>query len=112
HKSYLRHAQFLWHNVIYDNGTALAIEAAQMGVRTLSADYPQMRYLCATFGINALFFPAFDATRSAAALKEMEIQTADAGRTATFTQPANYQADLARDYGTLVRRLLEERRAA
>lgn len=64
-------AVFLWHNVIYDNGTACVLEAAELGVPSLSSDYPQMRFFDKLFGTEAHFFSAYDIDASADALFAM-----------------------------------------
>jgi len=65
-------AQFLWHNVLYDNGTFTVLEAAELGIPSLSSDYPQIRYICELYGVQADFFDAHDAAEGARALKQME----------------------------------------
>ncbi len=72
----LAHARFLWHNVIADNGTYCAGEAAFCGTPTLSSDYPQMRYLAELIRVPMSFFDPFNPVAAATALKNME----DAGR--------------------------------
>lgn len=65
-------ARFLWHNVLYDNGTFSVLEAAELGVPSLSSDYPQMRYICDLYQVQADFFDAHNIGDGAAALKRME----------------------------------------
>ena len=67
----IRSALFLWHNVIYDNGTACVLEAAEFGVPSLASDYPQMRFFDDLFGTNAHFFPPYDIDASVNALIAM-----------------------------------------
>lgn len=61
--SYIKGAEFLLHNVIADNGTLTAIEAAYHGVPTLSSYYPQMEYLSKRYSLNVAFF-SLDSTKS------------------------------------------------
>lgn len=63
---------FVWHNVIMDNGTFTAFDAARAGRHFVSSDYPSMRYLADRYGIDGIWFPATDARAAAAALREAE----------------------------------------
>jgi len=65
-------AKFLLHNVIMDNGTLCAVEAAYVGTPTLSSDYPPMRYISERYSLNAEFFDSSDPVVLAKKLKEME----------------------------------------
>ncbi len=67
----LKGAFFLWHNVIYDNGTAALFEAAEFGVPSLVSDYPQVRYFDEKYGTRATFFSPFDIEGGADALIAM-----------------------------------------
>ncbi|MDH0115893.1 glycosyltransferase family 4 protein [Agrobacterium pusense] len=67
----LRDATFLWHNVLYDNGTASVFEAAEYGVPSLVSDYPQMRFFDEKYNTGAVFFSAYDIESGAKALEEM-----------------------------------------
>lgn len=71
----LKGAAFLWHNVIYDNGTAAVYEAAEVGVPSLATDYPQMRFFDEKFGTRACFFSAFDIEAGTEALAAMARST-------------------------------------
>lgn len=51
----IKHAKFLWHPTLIDNGTFSVIEAAYHQVPSLSSDYPQMRYLDTHFKLNLCF---------------------------------------------------------
>lgn len=62
----------VWHNVLADNGTFTAFDAARVGAHFVSSDYPQIRHLCERHGIAALFHPARDPDAAAAALLEAE----------------------------------------
>jgi glycosyltransferase involved in cell wall biosynthesis len=63
-------AAVVWHNVIIDNGTFVAFDAARAGRHFVSSDYPQMRYLCERYGVAALWHPAWDPKAAAVALIE------------------------------------------
>ncbi|WP_176705705.1 glycosyltransferase [Rhizobium grahamii] len=65
-------AQFLWHPVLYDNGTFAVAEAALMGCPSLSSGYPQMRYIGERFGIPMKYFDARSVPSMVEALKAME----------------------------------------
>ncbi|MGK9084198.1 hypothetical protein KXR64_02985 [Brucella intermedia] len=73
----MKGAKFLLHNVIMDNGTLCAIEAAFALTPTLSSDYPPMRYLSDRYGINAQFFDPFNNRELGDALKSMELNWQD-----------------------------------
>ena len=64
----LRSARFLAHNVIADNGTFSAVEAALLGRPAVSSDYPQMREIDEAFGLGLRFFDPFDEAATAEAL--------------------------------------------
>jgi glycosyltransferase involved in cell wall biosynthesis len=65
-------AQFLWHPAQIDNGTFSVVDAAQMGVPSLSSDYPPMREINDQFGLSLAWTPSDDPVRMARALKWME----------------------------------------
>ncbi|MEJ0062267.1 MAG: glycosytransferase [Alphaproteobacteria bacterium] len=65
-------AAFLWHPARIDNGTFSVIEAAHLGVPSLSSDYPPMREIDAQFGLNLGWMDAHDPRGMARALKRME----------------------------------------
>lgn len=56
----MKDAKFLWHNVIYDNGTASVLEAAEYGVPSLISDYPQSRFFDKKYSTRATFFSPFN----------------------------------------------------
>jgi glycosyltransferase involved in cell wall biosynthesis len=68
----LKSARFLWHNVIYDNGTFSIMEAARVGTPALSSDYPQVRFIDELFQLKSSFFPSNDPNAAANAIKNME----------------------------------------
>lgn len=65
-------SRFLWHNVIADNGTFSVIEAARMGVRSLSSRYPQQESIESKFNLGMKFFDPFDVEDAAKGLHLME----------------------------------------
>ena len=73
----LRKAQFLWHNVIQDNGTFSIIEASLVGTPILTSSYPQLDFIMEKFAIEAQTFSPFDVIGAAVALKEMEQSAAN-----------------------------------
>jgi glycosyltransferase involved in cell wall biosynthesis len=68
----LRSARFLAHNVIADNGTFSAVEAALLGTPSVSSDYPQMREIDEACGLGLRFFDPFDERATAEALRAGE----------------------------------------
>ena len=68
----LKHAAFLWHPAIADNGTFSVVEAAWHGTPSLSADYPQMRFMDVRFGLNLNWQDAQSPMQMAQALKNLE----------------------------------------
>lgn len=64
----VKRAQFLWHNVVYDNGTFSVIEAAELGTPAVSSSYPQMRYIADLYGLKPRWFDPLDSSDAAAAL--------------------------------------------
>jgi glycosyltransferase involved in cell wall biosynthesis len=72
YKRALAKSQFLWHPGIIDNGTYSVVEAASVGVPSLSSDYPAMREMDAQFSLGLSFSSSRDVEEMAVALKEME----------------------------------------
>ena len=72
--SLLTDAKFLWHNVIYDNGTFSIIEASSVGTPVLSSDYPQIRFIDEQFKVGSTFFDARDPIDAAAQIRSMELE--------------------------------------
>ncbi len=68
----LRGAQFYWHPAIIDNGTFSVVEAARMGVPSLSSDYPAMREMDKQFELGLAYAPADDVEALGARLRWME----------------------------------------
>lgn len=74
-KSYQRHlfsSKFLWHSAYIDNGTFSVVEAASLGVPSLSSDYPPMREINNQFKLNLTWMDAYNPIDMAEKLKEME----------------------------------------
>ena len=71
--SVLKNAQYLWHPALYDNGTFSVLEAAYLGVPSLSARYPAMGYFDKKFKLNLKFFNPRNPIEIANGLKEMEM---------------------------------------
>ena len=70
--SVLSGAEFLFHPVLYDNGTFSVIEAAYHSVPSASSNYPQMRYINERFNLNIEFFDPRKPQMIASVLKNME----------------------------------------
>ncbi|MDK2980806.1 MAG: hypothetical protein PWQ55_1153 [Chloroflexota bacterium] len=68
----LSKASFLWHPTLYDNGTFTVLEAAYLGVPSLSANYPAMQFMDQRFKLNLTFFNPNNPDEMARALKSME----------------------------------------
>lgn len=68
----LKKAQFLWHPALYDNGTFAVMEAAYLGVPSLSARYSAMEYINQKFKLNLQFFNPRNPKEMAEALLNME----------------------------------------
>lgn len=66
-------ATFLWHPALLDNGTFSVVEAAQLGVPSLSSHYPAMRELATQFNLPLTFFDPRNARDMASRLKWMEL---------------------------------------
>ncbi len=90
----IRNAQFVWHNVIADNGTYAVMEAAMVNVPSLSSNYPQIRFFDELFGLNLIYFPANDAGKTAAALKDMEGQVSQSKALPSISFPLDYKRRL------------------
>jgi glycosyltransferase involved in cell wall biosynthesis len=72
YRQMLQKAAFLWHPGRIDNGTFSVIEAACVGVPSLSSDYPAMREIDRQFHLNLTWFDPNDPEDMARKLKEME----------------------------------------
>ncbi|TPL56083.1 glycosyltransferase family 4 protein [Mesorhizobium sp. B2-4-4] len=90
----LSRSQFLWHPGLVDNGTFSVVEAASVGVPSLSSDYPAMREMDTQFSLGLTFMDPNDAFDMAKKLKLMEENTeAMAARLPTSTTLALQSID-------------------
>jgi hypothetical protein len=104
-RALVANAAIVWHNVIADNGSYLAFDAATAGRHLVSSDYPQMRYWCDRYGIEANFFPAHDHAAAANALRATEAQIS-AGVRPMHALRADNPDEIADAYTLLLERLL------
>jgi len=72
YKNCLAKAAFLLHPAYGDNGTFSVIDAAAVKTPSLCSDYPAMRYLADFAGLELQYTDAFDSSRMAQALLDME----------------------------------------
>lgn len=72
YRSVLRKSSFLWHAARLDNGTFSVIEAAYMGIPSLSSDYPAMHEIDNQFNLNLTWMSSDNYKEMARKLKEME----------------------------------------
>jgi glycosyltransferase involved in cell wall biosynthesis len=70
----LSKARFLWHAGRIDNGTFSVIEAACLGVPSLSSDYPAMREIDEQFSLNLVWMNPECPREMAERLKRMEVE--------------------------------------
>jgi hypothetical protein len=105
--AYLRlvsEAAVVWHNVIIDNGTFVAFDAARAGRHFVSSDYPQMRYLCERYGIAASWYKAGEPAVAAAALLVAE-RAAAAGQDPGHNLHQDFPEERRAAYGAMLGRL-------
>ncbi len=65
-------AKFLFHPVLYDNGTFAVVEAAYYNIPSLVNGYPQMKFMNERFKLNMSFFDGNNPDNIAKSLKEFE----------------------------------------
>lgn len=70
--SVLKNARFFMHPGFADNGNMTAIDAAFLGVPTITSDYPAMRYYEETMQLNMRFFSPFKVKELSELLMKME----------------------------------------
>ena len=101
-------ARFLFHPALADNGTFSVIEAATLGVPSLSSDYPAMREIDATFDIGLVWMDARDPEDIAKQLVWMENNpTALARPTLERTAAAiKNRSDASSEYWAAIRECL------
>lgn len=73
YQSELAGAAFLWHAGTIDNGTFSVVEAAGLGVPSLSSDYPAMREIDQQFSLGLSWMKSDKPKQMASQLKEMEL---------------------------------------
>lgn len=98
-------AAVVWHNVITDNGTFVAFDAARAGRNLVSSDYPQMRYLCERYGVAATYHRHDDPPGAARALAAAE-QCWRSGELPSHQLAGDDPADKRRVYEGLLDALL------
>jgi len=72
YRNLLAGSEFLWHPARIDNGTFSVIEAAHLGVPSLSSDYPAMREIDAQFALQLAWMDSDDPRDMARQLKAIE----------------------------------------
>jgi glycosyltransferase involved in cell wall biosynthesis len=103
--SLLRSAAVVWHNVVVDNGTFVAFDAARAHRQFVSSDYPQIRYLCERYGVDGRFHPHDDPDAAARALLAAEADFR-AGATPRHRLRGDDPAERREAYRGLLSRLL------
>lgn len=71
----LANAGFLWHTAAIDNGTFSVVEAACLGVPSLSSNYPAMSEIDQQFSLNLAWMNQDSPRDMAIQLKQMEINS-------------------------------------
>jgi glycosyltransferase involved in cell wall biosynthesis len=102
----IRNASIVWHNVIVDNGTFVAFDAARAGRHFVCSDYPQMRYLCARYGLSPIWHPPGDPVATAHALLVAEQQFAT-GKLPSYQCRDDSRQERVSGYGALLRKLFQ-----
>jgi glycosyltransferase involved in cell wall biosynthesis len=97
---------FLWHNVITDNGTFVAMDAARADRHFVSSDYPTLRYLAGHYGFDATWFSASDPRDTARALIETEHKVR-AGQAPRHALKPDDPAERSQAYQRMIDRLLD-----
>jgi glycosyltransferase involved in cell wall biosynthesis len=101
----IQNAGVIWHNVVVDNGTFVAFDAARAGRIFVSSDYPQMRYLCERYGVDAMFHSHSDPIDTARVLLNAENHFRS-GRKPSHDLHSDPDCARIRAYGALLGRLL------
>ncbi len=68
----LSKAKFIIHPGFADNGNGAAIDAAFLGVPTISSDYPAMRYIDEKMSLNFRFYETFESDELSSLILESE----------------------------------------
>jgi glycosyltransferase involved in cell wall biosynthesis len=76
YRARLAGARFLWHAASIDNGTFSVIEAAYLGVPSLSSKYPAMQEINSQYLLGLNWMDAHDPDDMAIQLKHMESHAA------------------------------------
>lgn len=71
----LSNAAFLWHPATVDNGTFSVVEAATLGVPSLSSDYPAMQEMNEHFQLGLHWMNSKNPREMARRLKAMEVES-------------------------------------
>jgi glycosyltransferase involved in cell wall biosynthesis len=99
-------AAAVWHNVISDNGSFVAFDAARANRHLVSSDYPQIRYLCNRYGVAPIWHPPDNPSAAAQALNLAESRFR-AGNAPLHSLRMDAEEDRIGAYGAVLRRLLE-----
>jgi glycosyltransferase involved in cell wall biosynthesis len=102
HMNLIAGARFVWHNVLYDSGSFIALDTAHAGVPLLSSDYPEMRYVCDVFNIPCSFFSPTDVESAADALGRMERSVQDGTSSMSYRKPERWQETLDASFDNLL----------
>jgi glycosyltransferase involved in cell wall biosynthesis len=100
-------ATIVWHNVIIDNGSFVAFDAARAGRYLVSSDYPQMRYLCERYGVEPIWHPASQPRAAADALM-LATQRARNGVEPNHQLRSDSVSERNAQYGVILQQLLVE----
>lgn len=105
YQSVLASAAFLWHAGSIDNGTFSVIEAAGLGVPSLSSDYPAMREIDQQFSLALSWMKSDKPKQMASQLKEMELAYLERRKTLPSSETLGEQSleKLAGVYWKVVR---------
>ena len=102
YRSALAGAAYLWHNVLYDNGTFSVIEAAHLGTRSLVSKYPQMMEICEAYQIAVQTFDPWSTEDAARQMKAMEQSLLQYGAFYRWSNPGRQNETFAAQLGRLM----------
>jgi len=108
YRAQLSGARFLWHAARIDNGTFSVVEAAHVGVPSLSSDYPAMREIDKQFGLGLSWMDPHSPADMGYRLKLMEEKAETLQKTLPSSGQLSAQSveNLASDYWKAVRECL------
>jgi glycosyltransferase involved in cell wall biosynthesis len=107
YRKLVQDARFVFHPVIVDNGTFSVIEAAALGVPSVSSDYPAMRELCEATNVHPIWADPRSSEDMALALNTMMLDREEmAQRTAQHRANSFTPESLGVEYWTAVRDIL------